>query len=112
MPTTVWRVSPRSLLGTPLDAAPGSQALAGAAHAAHGVRAELAERLRTHDMEGLLRDLEVPLAEVLAEMELAGMSLDVAALGALSHELGSRPPTRRQSMNVRYRVELEPSRAR
>ena len=26
------------------------------------------------------RDLEMPLAEVLAEMELAGMTLDVAAL--------------------------------
>ena len=39
-------------------------------------------------MEGLLRDLEVPLAEVLAEMELAGMTLDVAGLEALSRELG------------------------
>jgi DNA polymerase-1 len=78
------------LLGVPLDAGPGSQALAGAAHAAHGVRAELVERLRTHDMEGLLRDLELPLAEVLAEMELAGIMVDVAALDALSRELGER----------------------
>jgi DNA polymerase-1 len=77
------------LLGVPLDAGPGSAALAGAARAAHGVRAALAERLRAHDMEGLFRDLEMPLAEVLAGMELAGVALNVAALDELSRELGA-----------------------
>src|SRR4029453_15024307 len=40
-------------------------------------------------MDGLLRELELPLAEVLAEMELAGITLDVAALARLSAEFGA-----------------------
>jgi DNA polymerase-1 len=76
------------LLGTPLGAEAGSAPLAGAARAAHAVRTELAARLRTHDMDGLFRDLEMPLAEVLAAMELAGIGLDVAVLDALAREFG------------------------
>jgi DNA polymerase-1 len=57
-----------------------------AAHVAHGLRSALEERLRAHDMERLFRDLEMPLAGVLADMELAGVLVDVAALGRLSAE--------------------------
>ena len=38
----------------------------------------------------LLRDIEIPLAEVLAEMELCGFLVDKEGLEALSEELGSR----------------------
>jgi len=57
-----------------------------AARAAHALRPLFEERLRAVDMERLFRELEMPLAEVLAEMELAGVLLDVALLGALSAE--------------------------
>lgn len=40
-------------------------------------------------MEGLLRDIEVPLALVLMEMERAGVALDVESLGRLSSRLES-----------------------
>jgi DNA polymerase-1 len=61
-----------------------------AARAAHALRPVLEERLREQAMDGLFRDLEMPLAEVLARMELAGVLLDTAALAALSTELGAR----------------------
>jgi len=77
------------LLGHPREAAEGSEAIARGARSAHALRAELAARLRAHDMERLFRDLEMPLAEVLAEMELAGITLDVAALARLSSEFGA-----------------------
>ncbi len=77
------------LLGQPRDAGGTGDAVARAARLAHPLRAELAGRLRTHDMEGLFRDLEMPLAEVLAEMELAGITLDTAALARLSAEFGA-----------------------
>jgi DNA polymerase-1 len=38
----------------------------------------------------LYRDIELPLIGVLADMELAGIGVDVASLGALSVELGQR----------------------
>jgi DNA polymerase-1 len=74
------------LLGHPRGDAKSSEALARGARTAHALRAELAARLRAHDMERLFRELEIPLAEVLAEMELAGITLDVAALARLSSE--------------------------
>src|SRR5262249_60656384 len=63
------------VLGQPRDAGTGSDVLARRARAAHALRGELDARLRAHDMERLFRDLEMPLAEVLAEMELAGVML-------------------------------------
>src|SRR5882724_4773767 len=54
-----------------------------AARAAHALRPLLEERLRAHAMERLFRELEMPLADVLAEMELAGILIDVAVLGVL-----------------------------
>ena len=60
-----------------------------AARAAHRLKPALEELLRAHEMERLFRDLEMPLASVLADMELAGVALDVAALGRLSAEMGA-----------------------
>jgi DNA polymerase I len=74
------------LLGQPRATAEGSEALARGARAAHALRAELDARLRAHGMERLFRELEMPLAEVLAEMELAGIALDVDALARMSSE--------------------------
>jgi DNA polymerase-1 len=60
-----------------------------AVQAAHALKPLLDDRLRRADMERLYRDLELPLAVVLAEMELAGIAVDVGALSALSAELGT-----------------------
>ena len=71
------------------DGADPVRAACRAARAAHALRPLLEERLRAHEMERLFYELEMPLAEVLAEMELAGVLIDVAALEALSAELGA-----------------------
>ena len=61
-----------------------------AARAVHRLKPVLEDLLRAHEMERLFRDLEMPLAAVLAEMELVGVGLDVAALGKLSVEMGAQ----------------------
>ncbi len=73
----------------PSDAADGVTVATRAAYAAHALRPVLEERLREQEMERLFRDLEMPLADVLAEMELAGILVDVPALERLSTELGT-----------------------
>ncbi|HLK11749.1 MAG TPA: DNA polymerase I [Candidatus Binatia bacterium] len=74
------------LLGEPPDAGLDP---ARAARVAHALKPALERRLRDEAMERLFHDLEMPLAEVLAEMELAGIALDTTALAALSAELGA-----------------------
>jgi DNA polymerase-1 len=78
------------LLGEPRlpDETPGAAACR-AAQAAHRLKPLLEERLRVAEMERLYRDLELPLAEVLAEMELAGIRVDVEVLAQLSAEFGA-----------------------
>ncbi|MFN8544022.1 MAG: DNA polymerase I [Candidatus Binatia bacterium] len=77
------------LLGLPPESEAGTPAAAcRAARAVHALRPVLVARLREHDMERLFRDLEMPLAAVLAEMELAGITVDVRRLEALSVEFG------------------------
>src|SRR5205823_3264363 len=71
------------------DGADPTLAACRAARTAHALRPLLEERLRVHEMERLFYELEMPLAEVLAEMELAGILIDVAALGALSAEFAA-----------------------
>ena len=71
------------------DGADPTLAACRAARTAHALRPLLEERLRAHEMERLFYELEMPLAEVLAEMELAGIRIDVAALGALSAEFAA-----------------------
>ncbi len=50
----------------------------------------LEEQLREQELQPLLRDLEMPLAEVLARMERQGMTVDVDYLRDLSAEICSR----------------------
>src|SRR5262249_49014953 len=57
------------------------------ARIAHALRPRVLERLTQVDMQRLFQELELPLLEVLAEMELAGIALDVPALQAMSREL-------------------------
>jgi DNA polymerase-1 len=78
------------LLGEPRDpnAAPGLAACR-AARAAHALRPLVEERLRLYEMERLFHDLEMPLARVLADMELAGVALDLPLLARLSAEFGA-----------------------
>ena len=70
--------------GDPIEAA------CRAARVAHTLRPVVEERLALAEMQGLYRDLEMPLSEVLAAMELAGIGLDTGVLNGLSVELGSR----------------------
>jgi DNA polymerase-1 len=78
------------LLGAPLEGTPGSAPfLCGAARAAHALRPLLEERVRERGMHALLHDVELPLAAVLADMELAGIGVDTARLAALSVEFGA-----------------------
>jgi DNA polymerase I len=67
---------------------PAAQAAsaAGAARAAQALYPILMERLRQAGLEKLFREVESPLADVLAEMELAGIAVDVDALGHMSAE--------------------------
>jgi DNA polymerase-1 len=76
------------LLGHPrLDPGDPYAAACEEAAAAHALAPLLAEQLRAHGMDALFRDLETPLAAVLAEMELAGMTIDTAALDAQAREM-------------------------
>jgi DNA polymerase-1 len=70
--------------GDPVDAA------CRAARAAHALKPKVDERLAMAEMQKLYRDLEMPLAEVLAEMELVGVAVDTAALARMSDELALR----------------------
>ena len=54
----------------------------------HPLRAKLGEALRGSGEAGLLSDVEMPTAAVLAGMERVGIGVDSARLGALSDELG------------------------
>jgi DNA polymerase-1 len=75
------------LLGQPRAAEEGAAALARPARLAHRLVPVLTEHLRTHEMEALFREIEMPLGEILAEMELAGIALDTELLGRHSAEL-------------------------
>lgn len=50
----------------------------------------LEPRIREEGLEPLLRDLELPLLDVLADMEYTGIRVDVARLRALGEELGEK----------------------
>jgi DNA polymerase I len=57
------------------------------------LRPILANRLEEADLAGLLRDLEVPLIDVLVELEFNGIRVDVARLAELSHRYAERMET-------------------
>ncbi len=48
---------------------------------------ELEEELKKQQMESLFHDIEMPLIEVLADMEVTGVKLDVKAMAQLSEEM-------------------------
>ncbi len=50
----------------------------------------LGDRLRDDDLEELFEQLEMPLVEVLADMEYCGIRVDVPLLGKLSRQYGER----------------------
>ncbi len=50
--------------------------------------ADLQAEIEAHDLTALLRDIELPLAKVLADMERRGIKLDVDALRRLSETMG------------------------
>ncbi len=54
------------------------------------LRPPLAERLKSAELEKLFADVEVPLIEVLAELEFNGIRVDVARLNELSRQYGER----------------------
>lgn len=70
------------------DGDPGQGAISAAQIAA--LKPLLERRLRELDLEGLFREMEMPLIPVLAGMEETGIALDVPALEALSERLGER----------------------
>jgi DNA polymerase-1 len=60
------------------------------AHLALLLEERLDRELATAGVTGVYRDIELPLVPVLADMEAAGIAVDVPALQALSTELGER----------------------
>ncbi len=54
------------------------------------LKPKLEEELRDKSLLGLFRDIEIPLAEVLSDMELAGIRLDTKLLKALSQDIEKR----------------------
>jgi DNA polymerase-1 len=80
----------REFLHLELSADAGAAGAASAASALLRLRPVLEERMRAREVEALFRDVEVPLAGVLAAMEEAGVAVDVAYLTALGEELAGR----------------------
>jgi DNA polymerase I len=50
----------------------------------------LAQRLKDNELDALFSDIELPVAHVLADMELTGIGIDAAALNAISAEFGDQ----------------------
>ena len=61
-----------------------------AADALVRLRPLLDERMRERAVDGLFRDVEIPLAEILARMEEAGVVVDTGYLGNLGEEMSTR----------------------
>src|SRR5262249_55720198 len=57
------------------------------ADAALGLSEKYAARLKSEKLDGLLADLELPLASVLTDMELCGVLVDTSALGGLAAQM-------------------------
>lgn len=72
------------------DATEALTDLASTARTVHRLAERLTARLETEQLLGLLGDMEIPLAGLLAEMEYAGIAVDLAGLQALSSEFGAQ----------------------
>lgn len=77
---------------TPADADPRARARFACARALaiEELAAPLGAQLTEQDQARVLRELELPLSQVLAEMQLAGVRVDAAALSTLSAEFEQR----------------------
>lgn len=64
--------------------------LAGRARTVHRLADVLTGRLESEQLLGLLGDMEIPLAGLLAQMEYDGIAVDVAGLQELSSEFGKQ----------------------
>jgi DNA polymerase-1 len=74
----------------PLDATAAAARTAEAAATLLRLSQVLEVRMRERQVDGLFRDVEIPLAAVLADMEEAGVAIDVPYLSALGEELTTR----------------------
>ncbi len=54
-----------------------------------GLREPLLKRIAADGLDNLFRDIELPIAVLLAEMEATGIGIDRAALGAIAREFGA-----------------------
>ncbi len=72
------------------ESEPLEDRLTGIASISMRLATRLDQQIRDQDMEGLYRDVEIPLARVLARMEREGIFLDTAILEAMSVELNVR----------------------
>ncbi len=66
----------------------------------HALRPALADGLEAAGLTGLFRDVELPLAEVLAAMEHRGVRIDCNVLAALSGEYAARLATLEQEIHA------------
>ncbi len=76
-------------LGVVLPAG-GPQGLCARADAARRLAPVMGDKLRLAGMERLYYEVENPLVEILAEMEMAGVKVDAGILSEMSAELGGR----------------------
>ncbi len=83
--THTLETAAREFLGVELEGAP-----ADAADALLRLRQILDDRMRERLVDGLFRDVEIPLAGVLAAMERTGVAVDVPYLRSLGDELSAR----------------------
>jgi DNA polymerase-1 len=74
-----------------IHAVPSADLERAALHGAllHRLSAVLGKELRERDAQQLLEDMEIPLAEILLQMELTGVSVNADKLSALDHDFAS-----------------------
>lgn len=75
----------QSIRNAPVEAV--CQYAAEDADVTYQLKEKLEKDIKASNLESLLHDVEQPLSFVLADMEYTGVSIDVAALGAMSKEL-------------------------
>ena len=76
--------------GESAGASPDPSRAALAAQHIAALKPVLEERLREMELDGIFRDMEMPLIPVLVDMERVGVAIDLPALQAFSDRLGAR----------------------
>jgi len=79
------------------------------AEVAYRLRGVLAEQLKQHRLEKLFREVEMPLVQVLAEMEFNGVAIDTQVLARMSNSLADQVSalTRRIHESVGHQFNLD-----